>query len=165
MIVRELLPHLTEAEIRTVIDAKESDFRNLATDLEPLPGLLDFMQEGRRRDRKIALVTNAPGDNVPVVLAALGVERFFDDIVLADEVGIGKPDPAPYIVAVQRLGVAPERAVAFEDSISGIFSATGAGVPTVGIASTRDPEDLISAGAFIAARDFTDPALWALLKE
>ncbi len=104
-IVRELLPNLTDDEVQTVIDAKEADFRDLATDLEPLPGLLDFMEEGRRRNMKVALVTNAPSANVPIVLAALGIERYFDEVVLADEVGAGKPDPAPYAAALQRFGL------------------------------------------------------------
>jgi len=164
VIVRELLPNLTDDEVQTVIDAKEADFRDLATDLEPLPGLLDFMEEGRRRNMKVALVTNAPGTNVPIVLAALGIKRYFDEVVLADEVGAGKPDPAPYTAALQRFGLDPEEALAFEDSPSGIASATGAGIPTVGIASTQKPDLLLDAGAFVTAEDFTDPKLWALLE-
>lgn len=165
VIIRELLPHLTDGEVQTVIDAKEADFRDLATDLEPLPGLLDFMEEGRRRGMKIALVTNAPGDNVPFVLAVLGVEEYFDEVVLADEIGAGKPDPAPYAAALHKLGLAPEEAVAFEDSASGISSATGAGISTVGIASTQKPGYLLDVGAFVAAENFTDPKLWALLTD
>ncbi len=165
VIIRELLPHLTDGEVQTVIDAKEADFRDLATDLEPLPGLLDFMEECRQRNMKIALVTNAPGDNVPFVLAVLGVEEYFDEVVLADEIGAGKPDPAPYAAALHKLGLAPEEAVAFEDSASGISSATGAGISTVGIASTQNPDYLLAAGAFVAAKDFTDPKLWALLSD
>lgn len=164
VIVRELLPDLTENEVQGVIDAKESDFRDLATDLEPLPGLVDFMEAGRKRNMKVALVTNAPSANVPIVLAALGIKRYFDEVVLADEVGAGKPDPAPYAAALQRFGLDPEEAVAFEDSASGIASATGAGIPTVGIASTQKPDYLLDAGAFVTAEDFTDPKLWALLE-
>lgn len=163
-IVRELLPDLTDDEGRVVFEAKEADFRDLATDLEPLPGLLDFIEEGQRRCMKIALVTNAPSANVPVILAALGIEDHFDEVVLADEVGAVKPDPAPYTAALQKLGLAPEQALAFEDSVSGIASATGAGIPTVGIASTQRPDFLIDAGAFVAAGDFTDPELWTLLE-
>ncbi len=164
VIVRELLPNLTEDEVQTVIDAKEADFRGLATDLEPLPGLPDFMEKSRRCNMKVALVTNAPSDNVPFVLAALGIEEYFDEVVLADDVGAGKPDPAPYAAALQRFGLDPEEAVAFEDSASGIASATGAGIPTVGIAFTQKPDYLLDGGAFVAAEDFTDPKLWALLE-
>ena len=158
-IVKELLPDLSEEEGRDLADAKEASFRERTGELEPLPGLLDFLREVRERPMKTALVTNAPEENVEAILLALKLGEFFDEVVLSDEVGPVKPDPAPYRAALDRLGVSPEEAVAFEDSTSGISSAVGAGIPTVGIASTQDPETLRRAGAFMVAKDFTDPQL------
>jgi HAD superfamily hydrolase (TIGR01509 family) len=158
-IVRQLLPHLSTEEGRNLADAKEASFRELAGELEPLPGLLDFLKESRECGLKTALVTNAPEENVEAILLALELGEFFDEVVLSDEVGSVKPDPAPYRTALDRLGLSPEEAVAFEDSTSGISSAVGAGIPTVGIASTQDPETLRRAGAFMVAEDFTDPQL------
>jgi beta-phosphoglucomutase-like phosphatase (HAD superfamily) len=77
--------------------------------------------------------------------------------VLADEVEAVKPDPAPYKAAVRKVGVAAEEALAFEDSVSGIFSSVAAGIPTVGITSSQDPDKLRKAGAFMTVEDFTDP--------
>ena len=162
-IVKELLPDLSEEEGRDLADAKEASFRERTGELEPLPGLLDFLREVRERPMKTALVTNAPEENVEAILLALKLGEFFDEVVLSDEVGPVKPDPAPYRAALDRLDVSPEEAVAFEDSTSGITSAVGAGIPTVGIASTQDPEKLQYAGAFMVARDFTDPELTGLL--
>lgn len=156
IIAKDLVPGLTAEEIQAIADAKEEDFRARAVNLEPLPGLVDFIESARERGLKIALVTNAPKANVVAILAALGLDDDFDLVVVADEVGAGKPDPAPYRAAVERLEIAPEDALAFEDSPSGIASAVGAGVPTVGIASTQRPEMLCEAGAFMVARDFTD---------
>jgi HAD superfamily hydrolase (TIGR01509 family) len=158
-IVEDLLPDLSAEEGRKLADAKEASFRERAVELEPLPGLLDFMQEGKSRGLSLALVTNAPEENVEAILLVLELAEFFDEVVLSDEVGAVKPDPAPYRAALDKLGVAPEEALAFEDSTSGISSAVGAGIPTVGIASTQDPEKLRQAGAFIVAKDFTDPGL------
>ena len=121
------------------------------------------MEEGRRRGLSLALVTNAPSENVEAVLLALELREFFDEVVLSDEVGNVKPDPAPYREALERLGVAPAEALAFEDSTSGIASAVGAGIPTVGIASTQAPETLEEAGAFMVAEHFADPELGKLL--
>jgi HAD superfamily hydrolase (TIGR01509 family) len=163
-IVEDLLPHLSAEEGRKLADAKEASFRERAVELEPLPGLLDFMQEGKSRSLSLALVTNAPEENVEVILLVLELSEFFDEVVLSDEVGTVKPDPAPYNAALDRLGVAPEEALAFEDSTFGITSAIGAGIPTVGIASTQDPEKLRQAGAFVVAKDFTDPELRRFLK-
>ncbi len=163
-IVRELLPDLTSEQGRSIGDAKEASFRERASELEPLPGLEDFVERGRERGMKIALVTNAPEENVEAILLALKLRDFFDVVVLADEVEAVKPDPAPYRAALEKTGVPAERALAFEDSVSGISSSVAAGIPTVGIASSQDPERLLRAGAFTTAEDFTDPQLRALIE-
>jgi HAD superfamily hydrolase (TIGR01509 family) len=163
-IVEDLLPDLSTEEGRKLADAKEASFRERAHELEPLPGLLDFMEEAKNRGLSLALVTNAPEENVEAILLALELGELFDEVVLSDEVGPVKPDPAPYRAALDKLGVHPEEALAFEDSTSGIASTVGAGIPTVGIASTQKPEKLLQAGAFTVARDFTDPELRGFLK-
>lgn len=162
-ILTELLPNLSGDEGRSLVERKERVFRERATDLEPLPGLVDFVESARGRGLRIALVTNAPRENVTAILAALGMEEDFEEIIVSGEVGGVKPDPTPYKAALKRLGVAPEDALAFEDSSSGISSAVGAGVPTVGIASTQRPDTLREAGAFMVAGDFTDRELLRLL--
>jgi HAD superfamily hydrolase (TIGR01509 family) len=158
-VVEDLLPALSAEEGQELADAKEASFRELTGELEPLPGLLDFMEEAKRRGLSLALVTNAPEENVEAILLALELGEFFDEVVLSDEVGSVKPDPAPYRAALEKLGVAPEEAVAFEDSISGIASSVAARIPTVGVASTQEPQTLEEAGAFMVVRDFTDPEL------
>jgi HAD superfamily hydrolase (TIGR01509 family) len=163
-IVRELLPYLTDEQGRSIGDAKEASFRDRASELEPLPGLVDFVMQGRERGMRIALVTNAPEENVETILLALKLRDFFDVVVLADDVEAVKPDPAPYKVALERTGIPAERALAFEDSVSGISSSVAAGIPTVGIASSQDPAKLLAAGAFMTAEDFTDPQLRALIE-
>ena len=162
-IVRELLPELTDEQGRSIGDAKEASFRERASELEPLPGLVDFVERGRKRGMRIALVTNAPEKNVKMILLALKLRDFFDTVVLADEVEAVKPDPAPYRAALEKTGVPAEEALAFEDSISGISSSVAAGIPTVGIASSQEPQKLLVAGAFMTAQDFTDPQLRTLI--
>ena len=162
-IVRDLLPNLSDEEGRSLGDAKEASFRKRASELEPLPGLVDFAEQGRERGMRIALVTNAPEENVEAVLLALELHDFFDAVVLADEVEAVKPDPAPYRAALKKTGTPAKEALAFEDSVSGIASSVAAGVPTVGITSSQDPERLLDAGAFMTAEDFNDPQLRTLI--
>jgi HAD superfamily hydrolase (TIGR01509 family) len=162
-IVRDLLPDLTDEEGRFIGDAKEASFRERASELEPLPGLADFIKQGRERGIQIALVTNAPEENVEAILPALNLRDCFDVVVLADDVEAVKPDPAPYRAALKKTGVRAGDALAFEDSVSGISSSVAAGIPTVGIASTQDPDKLLGAGAFMTAKDFTDPQLRAMI--
>ena len=163
-IVADLLPDLTDEQGRSLGNAKEASFRERATELEPLPGLVDFVERGKERAMKIVLVTNAPEENVEAILFALKIRDLFDTVVLADEVEAVKPDPAPYRAALEKTGIPAERALAFEDSVSGISSSVAAGIPTVGIASSQDPRRLLRAGAFTTANDFTDPQIRALIE-
>lgn len=158
-VATELLPHLPEAEAEAVAHSKEAAFRERAGEVPPLPGLLELLEKARGQGLRMALVTNAPRENAGFMLKTLGLEGFFDLEVLAEEVALGKPDPLIYATALERLGLGPERAVVFEDSPSGIRSAVGAGIFTVGIASTHEPESLTSAGASLVAADFTDPRM------
>ena len=162
-IVRDLLPDLSDEEGRSIFEAKEASFRERVGELEPLPGLMDFLREIKGRGLKTGLVTNAPVENVEAILPALKLRDFFDTIVLSDETEAVKPHPAPYKEALKRLGVSPEEAVAFEDSASGIASAVGAGVPTVGISSTQEPDTLRKAGVFMVVEDFADRGLLGLI--
>ena len=162
-VVRALLPDLTDEEGKSIGDAKEASFRERAAELEPLPGLVEFVEGGRERGIRIGLVTNAPEENVEAILLALELRDFFDTVVLADEVEAVKPDPAPYKAALRKTGVTAEEALAFEDSVSGVASSVAAGVPTVGITSSQDPQRLLDAGAFMTAEDFTDPQIRALI--
>jgi HAD superfamily hydrolase (TIGR01509 family) len=162
-IVSDLLPNISAREGREIVEAKESSFRERAGELEPLPGLLDFLKSVKERGLRTGLVTNAPRENVSAVLPALRLGDYFDAVVTSEEAGPGKPDPAPYRAALKKLGADPDETLVFEDSVSGIASAVGAGIRTVGIASTQDPERLREAGAFVVAKDFTDPDLRALI--
>src|SRR5215212_8774968 len=91
-IVEDLLPDLSAEAGRDLAEAKEASFRERAGELEPLPGLLDFMEEAKDRGFSLALVTNAPEENVEAILLALDLGVFFDEVVLSDEVGPVKPD-------------------------------------------------------------------------
>ncbi len=164
-IVEELLPDLSPDKARQLADDKEARFREKTGELEPLPGLLDFVGRIREKGLPAVLVTNAPEENVRAILQALGLYEAFDPVVLAEEVGAGKPDPAPYLEALRRLDLPAPDTVTFEDSPSGLASAMAAKIPTVGIASTHEPEELRKGGAYLIVQDFTDPELEILLHD
>ena len=97
------------------------------------------------------------------MLKVLGINQAFHTIVLADDCQAGKPDPEPYQVALQNLGITAQQAIALEDSPSGIRAAVGAGISTIGITSTHEPQVLQQFGTLMAIPDFTDLQLWKLL--
>ena len=102
-IVRDLLG-LEGEEAERLIATKEARFRELAQGLRPTPGLPEFLERIREKGLLWGVVTNAPRENARHVLEALGLRPPL--LVLAEEVGRGKPDPLPYQLALRRLGVA-----------------------------------------------------------
>jgi beta-phosphoglucomutase-like phosphatase (HAD superfamily) len=75
------------------------------------------------------------------VLALAGLSDFFRATVSSEEVAHGKPAPDVYLEAARRLGVAPERCAAVEDSHAGIRSAKSAGMRVVAIPNASYPPD------------------------
>lgn len=164
IIIQDILPDLTLEQGEKFAEDKEARFRELAPLLKPLAGLEKIIDWTKEYGLKTGLVTNAPRKNVDFMLEILELAEIFDAVFVAEEdVTEGKPDPAIYKLALERLDITPETALAFEDSPSGIRSAVGAGIRTIGIASTHDPEKLYDVGAFKVIPDFTDQYLWNLL--
>ncbi|BAU41443.1 HAD family hydrolase [Leptolyngbya sp. O-77] len=163
-IVRDLLPHLSAEEGAKLSAEKEARFRQQATSLEPTPGLWDVLHWMQHHELRRAVVTNAPVENAEFLMQTLALKPLFPVVVLGDELPKGKPDPLPYQTALERLGVSATEAIAFEDSPSGICSAVGAGIPTVGVAATHSAEELSQLGTRLVIQDFTDPRLWSWLK-
>lgn len=162
-IVQSLLPELSPAEGDRVAEAKEMRFRELAGAMQPVAGLTELVERARRAGCKLALVTNAPRANATMMLGAVGLQDAFSVCVLADEVGVGKPDPMPYLHAMAQLGAHPDTSYAFEDSASGVRSAVAAGLRVAGLCGTHTAEMLASVGADPVVPDFTAPELLAAL--
>ncbi len=163
-VVGDLFPDFTPEQVREIEEAKENGFREQAGALEPFPGLLDLIGRSRKKGLKLSLVTNAPKENVLAVLQVLGLDEAFEPVILADDFGPAKPDPAPYNAALDALNISADEAVAFEDSPAGIASSVAANIPTIGIASTSAPEDLEGLGVELVVQDFADPRLEAFIE-
>lgn len=148
-----------------ILMEKEARFRDIAAEgVEPVSGLLALMDWADDHGVPMIAVTNAPRLNAEQLLAAVNVRHRLRDVVIADELAHGKPHPLPYLEGLRRLGADPANSVAFEDSRTGIASATGAGLVTIGMATGLSPEKLVAAGATLSARDYTDLHLLELVK-
>ena len=141
-ILHELFgPAIAADWIERVSEAKEQAYRRMLRErgLAPLPGALDWLRRLRESGWKQALASSAPRPNIDAVFEALALERFLDAVVSADEVGRGKPDPAIFLEAARRLGLAPGRCVVVEDAPAGIEAARRAGMRSIGVLSDHHP--------------------------
>ena len=143
---------------------KEAAFRDLAAaGVEPVAGLSALLDWADANGVPMAAVTNAPRPNAELLLGSIGVTHRFRAIVIGDELAHGKPHPLPYLEGLRLLGADPAHCVAFEDSRTGVASATGAGIATIGMMTGLGEAALLGAGASLAVRDYADRAVMELI--
>ena len=147
-----------------IMDEKEAAFRNLVVgEVRPTTGLMALLARADQASIPMVAVTNAPRLNAEMLLSGLGITRRFKAVVIGDELAQGKPHPMPYLEGLRAVGAAADQSVAFEDSRSGIKSASAAGIATVGITTSLSNADMIAAGAVLTAKSFDDPELLKLV--
>jgi HAD superfamily hydrolase (TIGR01509 family) len=103
------------------------------------PGIGAWLGEAGRRGLRLAVASSSPASWVRGNLARTGDLARFEVLACGDEVTGHKPDPAVYLLALARLGLAPEQAVAFEDSPHGVDAAQAAGLRCVAIPNPFTP--------------------------
>jgi HAD superfamily hydrolase (TIGR01509 family) len=96
------------------------------------PGAVELVERLRGRTR-LGLASNSPRSLVDTALATAHISDAFDAIVTSDDVESSKPAPDLYLLACERLGVAPTDALALEDSASGIAAAKAAGLTCIAV--------------------------------
>jgi len=98
------------------------------------PGARELIRELRAVDGiGMGLASNSSRDIVDLALAGVGLTDAFDAIVTSDDVMHAKPAPDIYLLACERLGVAPSEAVALEDTAPGIAAAKAAGMTCIAV--------------------------------
>ncbi|GAA3902240.1 HAD family hydrolase [Microbacterium invictum] len=122
MPVHEIVAHLT-AEVTAQLQAQGNPYR---------PGAVEMLRGLRDAGIPTALVTMSMRSMADVFLAQLGFDAF-DVVVAGDDATRPKPFPDPYLQAAEALGVAPEDALAIEDSPNGMRSAVASGAVTLGV--------------------------------
>jgi beta-phosphoglucomutase len=99
-----------------------------------LPGVLDFLEEGRSANYKMAVASSSR--NAKPVIAKLGLGHYFSVIGDAYTVANAKPAPDLFIWAAGGLRVPVRDVIVFEDAEAGVEAARTAGCASVGIGST-----------------------------
>jgi len=147
---------MSQQERKEMADRKEEIFRQLiSVSLKPLPGLIELISFLKKHEIKIGAVTNAPKENVNILLKVLKIENEFDTLVLGNECLHPKPSPEPYLKGLCNLGVTSDSCIVFEDSITGLTASVAAGILSVGVLTSQTPQILQNIGATYTLPDFT----------
>jgi beta-phosphoglucomutase len=108
----------------------------------------------------VAVVSAALRDEIEPVLGSSGLLGLFAVVLSQDDVTRGKPDPQPYLLAAERLGIEPGELLVFEDTDVGVASAQAAGARVAGLTRTLGAERMASADVLVDRIDV--PTLEAL---
>jgi mannitol-1-/sugar-/sorbitol-6-phosphatase len=121
-----------------------------AAAVEAIPGARDLFASLPEHRRAVVTSGTPPIATARLRTAGFPLPR---TLVTADDVPRGKPDPAPYLLAAQRLGLPPERCLAVEDAPAGIASATAAGCQVLAVTGTAPAEELAGAALTVDGLD------------
>ena len=121
-----------------------------AAAVEAIPGARDLFASLPEHRRAVVTSGTPPIATARLRTAGFPLPR---TLVTADDVPRGKPDPAPYLLAAQRLGLPPERCLAVEDAPAGIASATAAGCQVLAVTGTAPAEELAAAALTVDGLD------------
>jgi beta-phosphoglucomutase len=123
-----------------VIKLKRKIFNDIFT-VTLIKGIKNFLLELKDRQYNLALVTGTRLEVVKKVLQ-VGLENIFEVIVTGEMVNKGKPDPEPYLKAVDELKATKGDCIVIENAPAGITSAKGAGLTCFAVQTSLSEEYL-----------------------
>jgi len=140
-------------EIRLLSLRKEAIYRELVREqgMTALTGVEPWLRTLQAEGIPCVIGSSTHRENITTTLEVLGLKEFFADIVTAEDVKRGKPDPEVFLTAARRIGVEPADAIVFEDALVGITAAHAAGMRVVAVATT-EPHDKLTHADWIVNR-------------
>ncbi len=126
---------------------KEELYRELIREggIEELLGARDLLKGLQDAGIPAVVGSSTPRTNLEVALEVLGLEEYFQDLVSANDVTNGKPDPEVFLKAAGKIDRKPAECVVFEDSLHGIEAGLTGGMQVVAVATTHREDELTHA--------------------
>lgn len=142
---------LSDESIRSVLKLKRKIFNDIFT-VKLMKGSKELLLELHRLDYRLALVTGTRLEVVKKVLQ-MGLNNVFEIVITGEMVSNGKPDPEPYLKAVNELGVNKEDCLVVENAPAGITSAKNAGLTCFAVQTSLPGEYLKDADKIFQSID------------
>ena len=118
-----------------ILIARYSDLRTeaLRGSVKAMLGAREIIARARLAGIPIALATSGMRIHADISLSETGLAELFDSETTGDEVTRGKPAPDLFLLAADRLGIEPARAIVLEDSPLGVEAAKAAGMRVIAV--------------------------------
>jgi len=132
---RLLIERFSLSDDPVALGAEKSvlQIERLDGNVRPLPGLFELIAALDARGVKRAIASSGVRRYVEAVLESIGLRERFETIVTGDEVANGKPAPDVFLLAAERLSVAPPACLVLEDAPNGVAAAKAAGMRCVAV--------------------------------
>jgi beta-phosphoglucomutase family hydrolase len=165
-IIAEKFGQVPPQEADEIARTKEAIFRRIAKQsIKPFPGVLSLLLSVRAAGWSTALASSTPPENIRLILASLEISGLFDAVVSSADVERGKPDPEGFLLAAERLGVAPDDCVVIEDAVAGVAAAKNASMKCIAVTNTHPAEKLAEADKVVDTLEgITPEAVESLLR-
>ena len=110
-------------------------------DVLPSPGLIDLLLKIRTLNISTAIVSSTSSAYIQTAVKRMGLQSLFDLYICGDMVTKKKPDPEPYLMAMNRLSARPKECLIIEDSPIGIHSAKASGAKVIAYCGSSVMQD------------------------
>lgn len=125
-------------ELYEIAAEKVRQFKSLIPENPPLmPGLPDLIKKAKQRGLLIAVCSSTPLENVKILLDRIGLLDYFDALVTAEDVKIGKPHPEAFLKAVEKLSLEKDDCLVIGDSIHDVASVKNGGLKIIAVATGK----------------------------
>jgi HAD superfamily hydrolase (TIGR01509 family) len=152
-ILSKYFSELSEEETQNLVNSLDEFEVNMQFD--EIPGAYSFIDNLKKHNIKIGLVTSSLGKKMDAVYDRLHFDKLFDTVVTGTDVTKSKPNPEGYLLAAKRLGMNPENCIVFEDSFAGIEAGKAAQMTVIGLYTTH-PKERIDERNVISIPNFND---------
>jgi beta-phosphoglucomutase len=163
-ILRHFLGDLPEETLAEYGQMKDELFRESFQSVQLVPGIQELLDELKTEGMATGIATSASAGRTWSILRSLKLEDAFTTVVTGDDVRVGKPDPAAYKLASERMQRSPEELLALEDAPCGVRSARSAGMRCIGVATNGRTDALLQAGADRVIPNFLGLSLEKILE-
>ncbi len=130
---------VSDEEAGEITEHKDEIFEKIIEKegLKSMAHIASILEQAKQMGLKIALATGSKEDKLDLVFEQVKLRHFFDEIVTADHVNKGKPDPEVFLKAAEKLGLKPHEVIVWEDATLGVQAAKNAHMRCVCITTTQ----------------------------
>ncbi len=161
---RDILSHhwmkpLSADQVAAADDRKEELYRQIIRqDFPIMPGGPELVHSLHRAGFLLAVGSSAPPANVELSIELLGLRDVFGAVVTGRDVQRGKPDPQVFLLAAERLGLAPAACAVVEDAPAGVAAGRAGGMTVIALTGTATRQQLAAADLMVDRLDELSPA-------